>query len=176
MIYIPFWSSPIETQFAYLPFNGHVNLFTATAAARYYKYQNGALGEFTTFIVNLIATTGGKHFHYGPLPAEIMARIKKRLEIRGICSDRFVHIEWASNIQESILENKIDIFIAPFPISSIKLNLQCMSSGIPIFAYAGGLTRIDQNDYLHPDLLTWMDKKSFFTMLSNLNDHILKLQ
>ena len=82
--------------------------------------------------------------------------------------DKFIHIEWASNLPDSILENQVDIFISPFPVSSIKLNLQCISAGIPVMVYAGGLTRIEQNDFLNHDVLRWKDREDFFRTITTL--------
>ncbi len=168
VIYIPCWSTPAHTDKKYLPLADHDSLNTATAAARFYKYAGNILGNFVNFLVCLMKTTGGRHIHYGPLPEEIRARMRQVMKRNGIEPTRFLHIEWANNLPDSLLENRVDLFISPFPISSIKLNLQCISAGIPVLVYAGGLTRIEQNDFLNPDVLKWRNREEFFQIVTSL--------
>lgn len=176
VIYIPCWSAPARTEREYKPLGNHNRLNTATAAARFYKYHGNLLGSFQYFMVNLIRATGGKHVHYGPLPDGVEEGISRALKRNGIAPERFTHVEWSNNLPDSLLEHDVDIFIAPFPISSIKLNLQCISAGIPVMAYAGGLTRIEQNDFLNPDVLRWKNRKEFFdTILSLERQRLMEL-
>lgn len=168
VIYVPCWSSPAKTERKYEPLAAQRRLNTATAAARFYKYQGDILGSFQYLIVNLIKATRGKHIHYGPLPGDVKNGIIKALKRQRISQESFIHIEWANNLPDSMLENGVDLFISPFPISSIKLNLQCASVGIPVMIYAGGLTRIEQNDFLNQDVLKWKDREEFFRTVTAL--------
>lgn len=167
VIYIPCWSVPARTERKYSPPAGP--LATATAAARFYKYQGDILGNFVNFVVYLMKTTGGRHIHYGPLPPEVVSRLENVMQRNGIAPERFTHVEWADNLPDAMLAQGVNLFIAPFPISSIKINLQCMSAGIPVLVYAGGLTRIEQNDFLYPDALSWRNRKEFFDVIRNLS-------
>lgn len=176
VIYIPCWSVPAETAREYKPLGNHNKLNTATASARFYKYNGNILGSFQYLMVNLIKTTGGNHIHYGPLPDDIKEGIHKALKRNGTEPERFTHVEWSNNLPDSLLGHGVDIFISPFPISSIKLNLQCISAGIPVMVYAGGLTRIEQNDFLNPDVLRWKSREEFFdTILSLEKTRLLEL-
>lgn len=175
-IYIPCWSIPARTERKYMPLDNHNKLNTATAAARFYKYHGETLGSFQSFMVNLMKVTGGKHVHYGPLPNSVEEEIHRALKRNGISPEHFTHVDWSNNLPDSLLEHEVDIFISPFPISSIKLNLQCISAGIPVMVYAGGLTRIEQNDFLNPDVLRWRNRKEFFdTILSLEREKLIEL-
>lgn len=174
VIYIPCWSVPARTGRRYGPPEGP--LTTATAAARFYKYEGEILGNFVNFVVYLMRATGGRHVHYGPLPEEIRARLGQVMKRNDVDPERFQHVEWADNLPDSMLELGVGLFISPFPISSIKLNLQCESAGIPVMVYAGGLTRIEQNDFLHPGVLRWKDRKEFFGNIAGLTrDRLMEL-
>ncbi|WP_165078479.1 MULTISPECIES: glycosyltransferase family 2 protein [unclassified Desulfovibrio] len=168
VIYIPCWSVAPKTTINYAPLGGHEKLTTATAAARFYKYEGDILGNFVHFILCLLQATGGKHIHYGPLPEEIRQRLARAMKRNGVAEHRFCHVEWANNLPDSMLSREVDLFISPFPISSIKLNLQCMAAGIPMLVYAGGLTRIEQNDFLYPEVLKWRTRKEFFDIVTSL--------
>ncbi len=174
VIYIPCWSKPADCRAAYAPFNGHVKLNTATAAARFYKYQGDILGSFQFFIINLLKATGGRHIHYGPLPANIKSGIMRAMKRNGIPEENFTHVEWANNLPDSMISNAVDLFISPFPTTSIKLSLQCISAGIPVLAYAGGITRIEQNDFLNPEALKWRNKSDFFDVIRSLSKERLE--
>jgi len=176
VIYIPSWNKNADISSNYKPFNGHSILYTASASARFYKYESQLFGDFSNFIIHILSITKGKHFHYGPLPDETKKRIYKRLIIRNIPEDSFIHIEWENNIPNSIIENKIDFFIAPFPVGSTKLKLLMMSAGIPLLVYAGGITRLEQIDYLHPEVLKWDTIDSFTNVISHINSYILEYQ
>lgn len=172
-IYIPCWNKAIRRELEYAPLTSG-KLVTATAAARFYKYEGGTLGTFDKLIADILKTTRGRHVHYGPLPGQVKENIWKNLARYGIESDRFQHIEWADDLAGSMLEQRVDLFISPFPIGSIKLNLQCEAAGIPMLIYAGGLTRIEKNDFLHPDALKWRNRREFFRALSSLSSQNLE--
>lgn len=167
-IYIPCWNKAPQSGSEYAPLASG-SIITATAAARFYKYEGGILGKFDCLIANILNVTGGRHIHYGPLPEEVKAKIAVILKNGGMKSDRFIHIEWADDLAGSMLEQHVDLFISPFPIGSIKLNLQCEAAGIPMLVYDGGLTRIEKNDFLHPDVLKWKNRAAFFRILSSLS-------
>lgn len=176
VIYVPCWSIPAKTEKKYLPLQDHNSLNTATAAARFYKYEGDILGNYVNFIASLLKITGGKHFHYGPLPKEVKTALVETIKRNRGNPANFIHIEWANNLPDSMLENSVDLFISPFPITSIKLSLQCISAGVPVLAYAGGDTRIEQNDFLNPDVLKWRNRKEFFeTVLSMSKEKLMEL-
>lgn len=171
-IYIPCWNKAVQDVPPYEPF-ADGQLATATAAARFYKYEGDILGKFADFITNIMKVTGGGHIHYGPLPARVKAEILKSMSAKRLPESRFKHIEWADNLAGSMLQHRIGLFISPFPIGSIKLNLQCEAAGIPMLVYDGGLTRIEKNDFLHPDVLKWKNRKEFYGILRSLNKDAL---
>lgn len=167
-IYIPCWNKSIQSRLEYAPpADGH--LTTATAAARFYKYEGEILGRFADFITDIMKVTGGSHIHYGPLPDQVKRKLLRELDAKHIPQERFRHIEWADNLANSMLENGVSLFISPFPIGSIKLNLQCEAAGIPMLVYDGGITRIEKNDFLHPDVLKWKNKREFYKILTSLD-------
>lgn len=167
VIYIPCWSKGNKHEAAYTPFASGL-LVTATAAARFYKYEGGILGKFPDLIASILKVTGGKHIHYGPLPREVIGKIKETLRKNGMEYDKFLHVEWADNLAGSMLENHVDLFVSPFPVGSIKLNLQCEAAGIPMLVYDGGVTRIEMNDFLHPEVLQWKTRAEFFGIISSI--------
>ena len=170
VIYIPYWNKSVDIDFNYRPFNKHNVLYTSSASASINEYKNQFVGDFLNFIINILSTTKGKHFHYGPISEDIKKRIYKRLKLRNIPIYNFVHIEHEDSLLHFFINNNIDLFISPLT-NCIELNISIMSIGIPILIYTGGITRIEQVDYLHPEVLKWYDIDSF----SNIILHLVSL-
>lgn len=166
VIYIPIWEKPLPINKAYQPFGNHDKLITATAAARYYKFENSFL-PYEEFVARLLNLTNGKHIHYGPIPEEQKRLIIEKLKQKNIPSQNFVHIEWTDNLPQSLLDNNVDIFITPFPVGSAKISIQLEAAGIPLIAFRGD-TRISASDYLAPSVLIW-------TAPDELKQHIQNL-
>lgn len=172
VIYIPVWSSKLPVNKKYIPFNNHKNLNTATAAARFYKFDGAEL-PYEEFVVQLLNCTKGVHYHYGPIPDDRLAKIKESLKKAKINENKFQNIIWADNIPQSLIDNNVDLFIAPFPIGSAKISMQVEMAGVPLICYHGD-TRIECSDFIAPDALFWTSFEEFFTIVSNLNTDKLK--
>lgn len=166
VIYIPVWEKALPVSSAYKPFRNHDNLNTATAAARYYKFEGGPC-PYEEFVANLLKLTNGRHIHYGPIPAQQLQLISDKLRQNGIPEQNFVHIEWADNLPQSLLENDVDLFIMPFPVSSAKIAIQLEAAGIPLISFRGD-TRIQSSDYLAPAVLIWNTLQEFKQSLLSL--------
>lgn len=169
VIYIPCWSKRADYDGSYEAFNGHDKLNTATAAPSFNMFQDDILGSFQFFIINLLKATGGRHIHFGQLPDDIKNGIMRALKRNGLPEDSFVHAEWNDNLPDSIISHDVDIFISPFPITNIKLDLQCISAGIPLLMYAGGLTHMENNYFPNFYTLRWRDRKEFFAAIMSLS-------
>ena len=167
VVYVPLWEAPLKLEGSYKPFNNHENLITSTAAARFYKFEGG-ICEYGDFICKILEQTKGKHIHYGNIPKEKLAEIKQKLADYNISQDDFVHIEWAPCLAQSLYDNNVDIFIAPFPVTSGKILVQLEGAGIPVICYDGD-TRIECNDFVSPDALYWRDVDKFLETIKGLD-------
>lgn len=92
----------------YMPFAEHKELITACGAARFYKLDGRAPYRYLDVIFRLLQKTRGKHYHFGPLPKEILDEIEQKLKELNLSSDHFVHIPWAENIPQALLREHID--------------------------------------------------------------------
>ena len=169
VIYIPTWGTdPIDCDgLQYKPFNGHSNLITASGAARFYKLDDTPLSSYTNNILELLLSTKGQHFHFGPIPQEKLEFIQTYLREHDLPQESFVHIEWSDNMVRDMLTNHVDIFLEPFPVVSYKMTLEVLSAGIPIIAQKN-IRRIGKLDFIYPDSLFWKYKSDFVDTLSNL--------
>ncbi len=170
VIYIPCWNEDKSKENKYIPFKNHNKLISATGAARFYKL---ATNKYIELITDLLKTTNGKHIHYGPIDEASLTDIQNKLQEKNIPLENFIHIPWADNIAQSMIENNVDIFIEPFPIVSYKLTLEIHAAGIPTIIFKGN-TRLTITDFIYDNPLTWQDSEEFIKRLSNIDAETLK--
>lgn len=145
-------------------------LTTASAAARPYKVENDYRFSYFRIISDVLATTGGVHYHYGPLNEEYMALIKSELSRNGIDPARFIHIPWADDLGGSFLENGIDLFLAPFPVCSARIAIEVMSCGIPSMNHNAEMPLLPQAiDFTDPDQWTWNSSEDLLLQVSRMD-------
>ena len=174
VVYIPTWNNDMGIGKAgYVPFEGHTQLVTACAAARYYKVDGAAPYSYVDFVISLIKETGGTHIHLGNIPDEKQREIWKKLREEGISQKQFVYIPWAEDITEALLTNHVDVFIEPFPIVSYKITLEVLSAGVPIISQ-NGYQRMNITDFIYDKALTWNNKSEFLDILTNISAETLR--
>lgn len=166
---LPAWSSGAVDceQISYQPFNGHRQLITACGAARFYKVDGQPPYRYLDFIFDLLAATGGQHYHFGPLPEKVLSEIRDRSKGLGLQAGAFVHIPWSNNIPRDLLAYNVDLFIEPFPVVSYKLTLDVLSAGVPVIARKSP-ERMRTTDFIPPGSLYWSSRQDFLSTLANL--------
>lgn len=174
VLYIPTWSKGAVgcDALSYHPLSSHTALITACGAARYYKVDGRPPLRYIDCVISLLEKTGGRHYHFGPLPDSVLAEIHNALEQRNLPSDSFVHIPWSDNIPLDLLKNQVDIFIEPFPVVSYKLTLEVLAVGIPVISYKG-LRRMSIVDFVPENAPTWRSPDELIQILSGLSEQDL---
>ncbi len=165
-VYIPVFGKAAEVGGEYIPLNKHENLITATASARFYKFNNNEL-DYSEFIVALLKTTQGVHYHYGPIDEDKLSEIHTALENNQLDKNTFVHISWADNLCQDMLHKNVDLFISSFPKSSAKTLISIFSAGIPLICYRGDKI-LTCCDFVYPEALYWSNHQEFLTQIQNL--------
>lgn len=172
VIYMPCWSEDKIGKNLYKPFNNHTMLITASAAARYYKFESKEEPKYINLIISLLKATKGKHIHYGPIPDNVLSFIKQELEPLGLL-DHFINFSWVDSLPKSLYEEKVDIFIEPFPTVSYKITLEVLSAGIPILTKKSHF-RVGITDFIYDEPLIFKDQNDFIEILTSLDKNVLK--
>ena len=168
VIYIPTWNrTNVSHIHSYKPFNGHDKLITASSAARFYIVDGKKPYVYIDMILNLLQKTGGKHYHFGPIPEDTLDYIDNYIQNHNMPKDSFIHVPWADNLPEEMINKNIDIFIEPFPTVSYKLTLDILSYGIPVFIHES-LQRMRKVDFIYSECLTWKTEEEFYIKLSSI--------
>ncbi|WP_247996568.1 glycosyltransferase family 2 protein [Brucella tritici] len=151
------------------------NIRTASASARSYKVESDYSWSYADIIPHVLNITKGTHIHYGPLSDTYRAIIDDNLHRLGLPKDRFIHIEWADHLSGSMLEEGVDLFIAPFPIASARTVIQVQSAGIPVLNHAIQQSTLPQSsDFTGPEQLSWRTPNELYDIMGSLNGKILR--
>ena len=171
MAYIPAWShgADIQSGQTYQPFRNHDAITTASGAARFYKIDGLIPCSYFDLIYEKLSKLGGKHYHFGPIPDDVLDAFQERLTIGGINPSQFIHIEWSENIPNDLIEYGVDLFIEPFPTVSYKLTLDVLSCGIPVIAYRG-YKRMSVTDFIPSSFPTWRTIDEFIRIVGALDE------
>ena len=150
-------------------------LTTASAAARSYKVENDYRYSYFRIISDVLAVTGGTHFHYGPLTPDAAQQVREQLQRNAIKPERFIHVPWADDLGGSFLANGIDLFLAPFPLCSARIAIEIMSCGIPSMNHHAENPTLPQAiDFVDPHQWTWNTPENLFRQLRAMTPKILR--
>ena len=174
VIYVPAWNdyNHCLDGFQYSPFSGHDKIITACGAARFYKLDSGSKISYVDMVLELLRKTGGKHCHFGPIPDDKLDHIHKYIRENKMPPDSFVYVSWADDPLKFVIDNKVDVFIEPFPTVSYKISMDMLMGGIPIIAYDGN-TRMSTMDFTYSDNLRWKTPTDFIQKIESLDSDTL---
>lgn len=158
----------------FVPFrNG--SLTTASAAARSYKVEGGYVYEYAKIVPAVLEASGGTHIHFGPLSDEMIAAIRSELSEKGIDPDRFRHIPWSDDFGGSLIEENVDLFIAPFPICSARIAIEVMACSIPSVSHLLAKPGIPQGiDFIDPQQFVWRKPEDLLELVGGLTENSLR--
>jgi len=167
-------SFKFDSKNSYIPFNNHDNLITASACARSYKIESPYIFKYMDIIPEMLKRTQGAHYHFGDISEDYKQKIYLKMDELGVCRDRFIHIRWDHQFIKSLFEKKIDLFIAPFPVTSIRILLEVNCSGIPILAHHSTNRLFSSKFFLSCDNFFWENKEDFFSAIRQMNKNTLQ--
>ena len=177
LIYLPAWSTGSSSAFdssrrrLSTPSAG---ITTASGAARFYKVCGEAPYNYIDAVMELLDSGAvSKHYHFGPIPENVLCEIRSRLTSLGLAYDRFAHIPWSQDIPNDLLCNEVDLFIEPFPTVSYKLTLNVLSAGIPVAAWRSP-KRMSVTDFVPLDSLFWRNIRELVDEVKDLSPERLQ--
>lgn len=190
-IYIPPFLSDLHGRNPYKPYRNYSivkrilqklapNFFaihsftTASAAARSYKVESDYEYSYSQIIPNILKTTGGVHYHYGPLSDAFKQELYSAIKLAGVDENNFKHIEWSSEFSKSLLKDGIDVFLSPFPVCSARIAIEVMACGIPLLNHNSATPTLPQAaDFCSSNQLSWDNPDDLYETLRNLNAKML---
>jgi glycosyltransferase involved in cell wall biosynthesis len=148
---------------------------TATAAAREYKIATEYKYSYFKVVALILQKLDAQHIHFGPLSEDAKTGLLVELGKVGVDQDRFIHIPWADDFGDSLIEMGVDVFIAPFPICSARLAIEVMSCGIPSLNHkAENPTLPEAGDFVEPGQPSWDRPDALVKSLLKMDEDILR--
>lgn len=157
LIYLPAWGDGDDCpdyDYTYSSFANDDAITTASGAARFYKVDGEVPYRYIDLVIRLIIELGARHYHFGPLPLEVLDEVQTRLAEANVDPNRFVYIEWSSDIPADLLRYHVDLFLEPFPTVSYKLTLNVLLAGVPVAAWQS-IKRMSVTDFIPADSILW---------------------
>lgn len=125
--------------------------------------------DYFSFLPELLANSGGKHIHIGPLSDSKIQQIEKSLFKANISKNRFVHITSVPSLYEALTDLNIDLFISSFPMGGGMASIEAMAAGIPLLMHRSYKSYfLDGCNLVYPEAYVWTNKNEFLNVISNI--------
>jgi len=169
--YIPFFmeDAPEGKYRSYVPLASG-KLTTMTACARSYKVGEYKY-DYPHMIARMLAKTGGRHIHLGPLEKKQMEAIQQCLAQQGVPRERFVHIAWSDDLTQTARQEQVDVYLQSFPVGSGRTSVEMMRAGIPIINHLHHSSLMfNAGDYCAPDCPIWETPEELENILASMDE------
>lgn len=169
--YIPFFmeDAPEGKYRSYVPLASGM-LTTMTACARSYKVGEYKYG-YPHVIARILAKTGGRHIHLGPLEKSQMEAIQQCLAQQNMPRERFVHIAWTDDLTQTAREEQVDMYLQSFPVGSGRTSVEMMRAGIPVINHLHHSSLMfNAGDYCAPECPIWETPEELENILANMDE------
>jgi hypothetical protein len=109
---------------------------TTSTCGRMAKFVAGTYAfSYERAVALILKATRGFHIHIGELTPEFLQKIYAELDAEGVGRDRFAHLAWVPSLATALVEHKVDVYLASFPISGGKALIEAMSVGVPVVTH-----------------------------------------
>ncbi|MEM7147280.1 MAG: hypothetical protein AAF591_19345 [Verrucomicrobiota bacterium] len=136
------------------------------------KFESPYHYSYPETIAVLLAHTGGKHVHIGPLTDNLLKSIATHLHHHQVQEDRFHHVPWVPSLSQALWDHDCDLYFSSFPIDGARVNAEVAAAAVPHLRHARSMPlKGMQSDPLglkgglawH----TWSDLKNQLTKAAN---------
>ncbi len=151
-------------------------LTTASSGAQH-KFGFDYRPSYIEVMAGLLARTGGKHVHIGPLDHEFMQRFHQELERRGVPQERLVHVPHVASVWKAMAEHDVDLCVGSFPQPGAKTSVEVMGSGTPMTWHAStAMTDHQATSMRYPEAVVWRHPAELEDLVDRIDTNWLKLQ
>ncbi|NOI30708.1 hypothetical protein [Vibrio coralliilyticus] len=145
------------------------SLITSITIARSNKVCKPYEVSYVESIAGIIASTNGRHIHVGKLSTLALLKVYFCLWKNEISFDRFLYVPWTNNIESFLIEEKVDVYISPFPLAAGLTTIQVQSLGVPVIMHSHFVSRVNSSiELAHPDSFVWSHIEELYEYLTNL--------
>ena len=96
------------------------------------KYQNAAGAQWSDYAVAALSATDAEIIHIGPFDDAFVADIHGALAAVGIAAERYQFVGAVADLRAELLDRGADLYLASYPESGSRANLEALSAGLPL--------------------------------------------
>ncbi|MEM8955907.1 MAG: hypothetical protein AAGD22_17255 [Verrucomicrobiota bacterium] len=100
------------------------------------KFDSPYHYSYPETIAHLLANTGGKHVHIGPLSEALLKNIESHLHNLQVPEDRFQNVPWVSSLSQALWDYECDLYFSSFPIDGARVNAEVAAAAVPHLRHA----------------------------------------
>ena len=150
--------------------------FLRTCTTGSYKFEIPYAFSLVSELPKWLKAIGGVHTHIGELSPASINKIRAELDKLAIPQDRFRIISFTQSLWQSLIDEKIDLYIDSFPICGVRSTIEAMGAGVPIAIHHNYVTPFWFNDSVYPEARIWTEPEEFKNWLATLNPAMLEKQ
>jgi hypothetical protein len=171
--YIPLISEDLNTRPNNMFFFADEKLRTCSSGSRN-KFEQLYSYNYAEEVPKILSITGGYHIHIGHLSQNYLDTILNGLAKKGIEKNKFVYIPWVKSVWQAMHDNRVDVYIASFPIGGAKVSVEVMGSGTPMIGHQNYRSCIlGGAEIIYPEAFSWGNPEELYNYLSSLNQETL---
>jgi hypothetical protein len=141
------------------------------------KYDLSYRYPYHKVVAEVLARTGAKLYHIGPLSQVQLERVQHELKNAGIAKDQWIHITYVSSVWKAMEELRVDLYINSFPLRGARVAVEIMGSGTPAVWHLSD--KLHQSADLHlsyPEASAWSTPDELVEIVLNLTPDWLEKQ
>lgn len=102
-----------------------------------HKYRGRRRWGWADYAVAALKQPGVELIHIGPTPPEFEAEIREALTQAGIDPARYEFAGWVESLGRTLVERDVDVYLASFPETGGKSNIEAIMAGVPAIVPVG---------------------------------------
>lgn len=151
-------------------------LTTASSGAER-KFDPSYRYPYPAVMASLLAATGGRHVHIGPLSSEARARMRAALDERGVAAERFLHVPHVWSVWRALGEYGVDLYVNSFPQRGARATVEVMGSGTPaVWHLESSASFLHDTHMRYPEAPTWQTPEELVALVRRIDGTWLRAQ
>jgi|GEM_PF-4673219 len=128
--------------------------------------------SYSDVLVARFKAAEGTHIHVGFVTDDFRKEIETALVSHGF-AERVKFLGTVPNVNQSIIDLQVDLFINSYPIGGGKVIIEAMATGCPISQCDDGRSTITGEPMVYPEALRWRDMDELEQSIRNIDEGAL---
>ncbi|CAE6702428.1 hypothetical protein [Paraburkholderia nemoris] len=172
-----FWPLIVDDLGAPEPFTDRRAALRTCSSGSSNKFELDYKYKYVDLVPRLLACTGGTHVHIGPLSDAALGQLYAGLDALLVPRDRFVHVPWVQSVWRALQQQRIDVYLASFPLGGGRVAIEAMGAGIPMIVHSSYVSSFfGGQDMLYPKAFVWETPDQLLSHVGRIDSQQLKCE